>query len=280
MAPLAFEEDVVRADFGVRQMLSFAGVAALFVGLVPQLVAATDGRWYLPDGDFDRALSVVDDGDDFSAPCGSVTPTCSRCRAGPWTRSPAVNLGMSEGLDPIMSQRYRLDGGTSIEAVTAALTAALEGRTARLGRGISPMAIQYVVVVDRPAPEPFAARRGAGARGVVDALEEQLDLRRVLVGPGIDMFEVREPWPPRSDITETPASPVRPRRRCSGQGFGTSFSGELDDDSTGGPGGDRGPGLDAVHPRWRRRAATAVRLGPEVRRRPGWRGRHCAGRRR
>ena len=67
MAPLAFEEDVVRSDFGMRQILSFAAVAALMLGLLPQLVASTQGRWYLPDGDFDRALSGVDPSDDFRA---------------------------------------------------------------------------------------------------------------------------------------------------------------------------------------------------------------------
>jgi hypothetical protein len=66
---------------------------------------------------------------------------------------------------------------------------------------------------------------------VVDALEEQLDLRRILVGPGIDLFEVRAPWAPRSDVTETP-TPGEAPPAVLGEGFGTAFSGELPDDST------------------------------------------------
>jgi hypothetical protein len=227
MAPLAFEEDVVRADFGSRQVLSFIGAAALLAAMVPQMLAVTQGRWYLPDGDFDRALTLVDDGDDFRAMWigdPDVLPLAG------WSLGsvPGVNIGFSEGLDPSMPLRWRLDGGGSVADASDALTAAMEGRTARMGRGVSPMAIRYVVVVDRPAPEPFAATEVAMPEGVVDALEEQLDLRRILVGPGIDLFEVSAPWPPRSNITEPPEPATAPPAVL-GDGFGTRFSGELDE---------------------------------------------------
>lgn len=227
MVPLAFEEDVVRADFGSRQIITFIGAAALFAAMVPPALAATQGRWYLPEGDFDRALTLVDGGDDFRAMWigdPDVLPL------GGWSLDsvPGVNIGFSQGLDPSMPLRWRLDGGGSVADASAALTAAMEGRTARMGRGVSPMAIRYVVVVDRPAPEPFAPTEVATPEGVVDALEEQLDLRRILVGPGIDLFEVSAPWPPRSDITEPPEPATAPSSVL-GDGFGTRFSGELRD---------------------------------------------------
>ncbi|MFV0316665.1 MAG: glycosyltransferase family 2 protein [Microthrixaceae bacterium] len=229
MAALAFENDVVRSDFGTPQIASFIGAVALLVALVPQVLASTEGRWYLPSGDFDRALSVVDDGDDFRSLWigdADVLPLAG------WSLAsvPGVNLGFAEGLDPTMSLRWRLDGGESVEATSEALTAALEGRTARLGRGISPMAIRYVVVVDRPAPEPFADSEVPMPAGVVDALEEQLDLTRILVGPGIELFRVSAAWPPRSDITEVPG-PGEVPEGVLGEGFGTAFSGELAEDS-------------------------------------------------
>lgn len=230
MAPLAFEEDVVRADFGSRQILSFVGAAALFVALVPQALAVTQGRWYLPDGDFDRALTLVDDGEDFRT-MWIGDPDVLPLAGWPLGSVPGVNIGFSEGMDPSMPLRWRLDGGGSVADAADALTAAMEGRTARMGRGVSPMAIRYVVVVDRPAPEPFAATEVAMPEGVVDALEEQLDLRRILVGPGIDLFEVSAPWPPRSDITEPPG-PGTPPPAMLGDGFGTRFSAEVDDGVT------------------------------------------------
>ncbi len=229
MAPLAFEQDVVRSDFGTPQVASFLGAVVLLAALVPPSLAATEGRWYLPAGDFDRALSLVDDGDDFRTLWigdADVLPLAG------WSLDsvPGVNLGFSEGLDPTMSLRWRLDGGESVAAASEALTAALEGRTARLGRGISPMAIRYVVVVDRPAPEPFAPSEVPMPAGVVDALEEQLDLTRVLVGPGIELFRVSAAWPPRSDITEVPG-PGEVPEAVLGEGFGTRFDGELGDDT-------------------------------------------------
>lgn len=230
MAPLAFEQDVVRADFGSRQILSFVGAAALLAAMVPQVLAVTQGRWYLPEGDFNRALTLVDDGDDFRAMWigdPDVLPLAG------WSLEsvPGVNIGFSEGLDPSMPLRWRLDGGGSVADASDALTAAMEGRTARMGRGVSPMAIRYVVVVDSPAPEPFVATEVPMPEGVVDALEEQLDLRRILVAPGIDLFEVSAPWPPRSNITEPPEPATAPPAVL-GVGFGTRFSGEVDDGST------------------------------------------------
>mgnify|MGYP000988897396 CR=1 FL=1 len=63
MAPLAFEDDVVSGDFGVGQLASAVGVVAMVIGLVPVLFAAPEGRWYLPEGDYQRALELVDRSD-------------------------------------------------------------------------------------------------------------------------------------------------------------------------------------------------------------------------
>ena len=195
MGPLAFEVDVVRADFGARQILSFAGVVALVVGLVPMAVAAADGRWYLPDGDFTATLDAVDSGDDFRTLWigdPDVLPMSG------WTLDsvPGLDVGLSQGMTPLMSQRYRLDGGDSVTAVRRAVTAAVQGRTARLGSFLAPMSVRYVVVVDRPVPRPFAGPEVVPPLGVVDALEEQLDLSRINIGPGVDLFEVTGTWPP------------------------------------------------------------------------------------
>ena len=230
MAPLAFEYDVVRSDFGSRQIISFAGAIALLLGLVPVLLASTQGRWYSPEGDFDRALALVDGGDDFRA-LWIGDPDVLPLAGWPMGSVDGVNLGFSEGLDPEMPLRWRLDGGGSLAEASEAITAAMEGRTARMGRLISTMSVRYVVAVDSPAPEPFATSEVPLPDGVVDALEEQLDLRRILVAPGIDLFEVSAPWPPRSDITEAPEPGTAPPAIL-GTGFGTRFSGELEAGTT------------------------------------------------
>jgi hypothetical protein len=133
-----------------------------------------------------------------------------------------------------------------------------------LGEALAPMAIRYVVVVDRPAPQPFAPEEVPLPAGVVDALEEQLDLLRVPIGPGVELFRVGEVWPPRGELAGALptgglgllSSLAGTRREVPepvlGSGFGTSFEGELGEDSvvaqavTGDPGWTLEVGGDAA----------------------------------
>jgi GT2 family glycosyltransferase len=253
MVPAAFEADVVRADFGFPQLASFVAVGALGLAAVPVLMASFDGRWYLPEGDFGPSLDVVDDGTDFRT-LWIGDPDVLPMSGWPLDGVEGVDFGLAEGMTPVMSQRWRLSGGAPGEAVAAALDAAVEGRTVHLGEALAPMSIRYVVVVDRPAPQPFAQAEVPLPAGVVDAFEEQLDLLRIPIGPGVDLFRVEGPWPPRGELGEGPApasglglvgslagidrevpEPVL------GSGFGTAFDGRVGGDTvtqsvTGDPG--------------------------------------------
>lgn len=243
MGALAFEQDVVSGDFGVGQIASGVGVMALVVGLVPIALAASDGRWYMPEGDYQRALSLVDAGDTtrtlwIGDP--DVLPVAG------WMIGDSGDLafGVTQGSDPTVTQRYRLDGGSGVGHLRRAVRSALAGRTARLGQLLAPMGIRYVLLIDRPAPEPFAAVAVPLPSGAVAALDEQLDLTRIPVAPGADMFEVAGVWPLRSDITDVELpkgaaptaleqlalAPVQPKPVL-GRGPGTSFSGRVNNGS-------------------------------------------------
>jgi GT2 family glycosyltransferase len=241
MGPLAFEHDVVSGDFGIGQLASGVGVLALVVGLLPVAFAAPGGRWYLPEGDYQRALDLVDRGDDtrtlwIGDP--DVLPVSG------WTLPGDDDLafGVTEGNLPTVTQRYRLDGGAGVEHLREAVDAAVRGRTSRLGQLLAPMGIRYVLLIDRPAPEPFASVEVPLPDGALAAFEEQLDLTRIPVAPGAELYEVQHTWPLRSDIAElglpedgvpTAAGqlllPPSDPPAVLGGGPGTEFSGELDD---------------------------------------------------
>ena len=156
MGALAFEHDVVGSDFGLPQVLSGVAVVALLVALVPVGVAAVDGRWYQPDGGFGRVLELVDDGD--SAPTVWIgDPDVLPLAGWPLDAMAGLSVGTSVGVDPLVTQRYRLDGGAGIVNAAGGDRRGADGQTSRLGRLLAPMGVQYVVVVDRPAPQPFAA---------------------------------------------------------------------------------------------------------------------------
>ena len=244
MGPLAFEHDVVSGDFGIGQVASGVGILALVVGLLPVVFAAPEGRWYLPEGDYQRALDLVDRGDTtrtlwIGDP--DVLPVAG------WTLPGSDDLafGVTEGNLPTVTQRYRLDGGDGVEHLRQAVQAAVAGRTSRVGQLLAPMGIRYVLLIDRPAPEPFSPVEVPLPEGTLAAFDEQLDLTQIPVAPGAELYEVKGTWPLRSDITELdlpddgvpsaagqlllpPADPPA----VLGRGPGTSFSGDLDDGTT------------------------------------------------
>ena len=240
MVAFAFDVDVVGSDFGFRQVLSGVGALALVLGLVPALVASSDGRWYLPPGDYQRALELVAEGDDFRT-LWIGDPDVLPLAGWELTAGGGLAFGLSEGFEPTVTQRYRLDGGPGVQQVDRALSAALVGGTARLGQALAPMGIRYVLLVDRPAPEPFAPLEVPPPAGTESALREQLDLTQIPLAPGASLFRVEAAWPLRSDVTgvdlpgggraglagQLAAPPVAAPPAVLGLGPGTSFEGDL-----------------------------------------------------
>lgn len=239
MGPAAFESDVVEADFGYQQILSFLGIGALLVGFLPLVGGAINGRWQLPEGDFDRSLSIVDDTDDLRALWigdSDLLPVSGWELDG----APGVNFGFSHGLSPEMMERYRLDGGAGVEAVQSYLSAALDGHTSGIGQLLAPMSVGYVVVVDRPAPGPFAEYESRAAHEIASALGEQLDLRLIPTAVGVSLYEVAVPWPSTTDVTDLAlppegspalqdqlASQLTDPEQVFPPGFSTSYSAEV-----------------------------------------------------
>jgi GT2 family glycosyltransferase len=258
MGVFAFELDVVGSDFGVRQLLSGVAALALVVGLVPVAVAAADGRWYAPEGDFRRLLRVVDDGEDFRTLWigdPDLLPLAG------WTLDRTdIAVGLSTGLDPTLTQRHRLDGGPGVEVLRESVGAALGGGTARLGRVLAPMGVRYVVAVDRSAPQPFAGREIPLPDGALAALREQLDLSEIPLNPGLALFEVADPWPLRhrpgagqwdlsadaltlAELLQSPLPAPEPVL-SPGAGPGTRFSGTITGDLPVGQSSNVDPGWE------------------------------------
>jgi hypothetical protein len=86
------------------------------------------------------------------------------------------------------------DGG-STGRVADALHAARDATTTRLGRRLAPMAVRYIVVVDRAAPSGKAASLGGIAPSVTAALAAQLDLK-LLESDGHMLLYENAAWGP------------------------------------------------------------------------------------
>lgn len=237
MGALAFERDVVGSDFGVSQVAAVVAVAGLLVALVPVGVAAANGRWYLPEGDITRVLGDVDEGRDHRT-VWIGDPDVLPVAGWDLAATPGLAVGTSIGLTPSVSDRYRLARSPGIEQLVATVDATLAGQTSRLGRVLAPMGVRYVVVMDRPAPQPFSPPGDELPVDVLGSLRQQVDLSEVAVPPGMSLFAVEGAWPLRSDLSalEVPEgdlgelllTPLAPPPGVLGDEAGTRFGGTLD----------------------------------------------------
>lgn len=206
MGVLAFEEDVLGLDFGFQQILATLAAVVGVVSLIPTVIASTDGRWFMPAGDFDSALEPLESSGGFRTLWigdPDVLPV-----AGWMIGDSDLALGVSTGLNPTLSGRYRGDGGVGSQMLTEAVGVAVDGQTSRLGRILAPMGIRYVVVVDRAGPVPYVRRHVAMPTDVVDALQSQLDMVHVDVNPAMATFKVEDVWPLRGTLADDPESVV------------------------------------------------------------------------
>ena len=115
----------------------------------------------MPRVDIDGTIAWSD------ALAGQCTP--STHLAGP----DDLAVGVTEGHLPMVTQRYRLDGGSGVEQLRTAVRAALDGRTSRVGQLLAPMGIRYVLLIDRPAPEPVSSLEVPLPHGAVAAFQER-----------------------------------------------------------------------------------------------------------
>ncbi len=206
--------------FGFRRMVSALGVLALAAATAPVVVAAMDGWWDMPPGQFGGVMGTAD---------AAVAAEPSRVL---WVGDAAVLPG---------GQAWELDGGLSYTAVEAsvpgvadlwpatglgssrrlgeALLLATGGQTSKLGRVLAPMGVQYVAVPRALAPASAVERTGGGSGGpgsaalappgavdgLIEALDGQLDLEQIAVDDALALYRNVAFAPMRATGIDRPA---------------------------------------------------------------------------
>lgn len=177
-AVAAAEHDMRTAGFGWRQALLPLAMVAAFLGSIPTLSMAEDGRWGLPRGGFEATVP-------FSAP---ETDGSYRVL---WVAQPAYVPGGGHALTDTLSWSLTLDGlpviadqgvpadDGSAALVDATLQSAFDGDTMRLGRTLGGLGIRYIVVLDRLAPAPFSEEGATVAANISASFGRQLDLQHL-----------------------------------------------------------------------------------------------------
>ena len=198
----AVSNDVRGARFGLRQPLGLLGTATLVVGLLPGLASAIDGRHQQPE------LTLVEQVDSVlraNPPEGDYRTLY----LGDPRVLPAASLSYADGIayalvddGPLdITDTWVNDPDIQGRLVADALDAIAARDTARVGRALAPLAVRYIVLpvndgvsstVDDPIDLPV---------GLVDALEQQLDLRRAYSPRDIVVYENTAWIPTRSMLS-------------------------------------------------------------------------------
>ncbi|MCU1503303.1 MAG: hypothetical protein JWM12_2657 [Ilumatobacteraceae bacterium] len=198
----AFQDDVLGGSFGWRQPLGLLSALAVLIGVIPGVAALADGRWHMPN----LTLATVLDQLPTNPPEGDyrilwlgdprVIPVA------PWAYAPGIGYAITDD-GPLQIQDDWPGIPSAVEHdVTAAIDAIRSETTLRAGRLLAPYGIRYIVVpvadgarstLDHPLPVPG---------GLLDALNDQLDLGTPLTSPlNFAVFENTAWTPTRSELS-------------------------------------------------------------------------------
>ena len=259
----SFLGEIRRLGLGWRQAGAVLAAAAVVVSVFGFLGDIGGGRFHQPADDWPQALSWMDlqgaRGPFRVLWVGDATDVPGyRASAG------ADGYVLSNGGTGDLRDALPPPGGAGAAAASDAMHALRTGATQRFGRSVAPMAVRYVVLTERVAPDADPTAPSP----LAPALAEQLDLRELQSQAGARVYE-NTAWVP-GDAVVAGRVPVGPSQAPLG-----ATTGRADD-----PGAVRGTVLwsqqhdDAWEADERGRDADAppgVRLGERVRRgvRPG-----------
>jgi GT2 family glycosyltransferase len=229
----AFEIDLRGYRFGWRQLASLVAAAAIVVGMVPALIAASGGRWRAPHSDFAASLGFMDQDPEAGAfrvlwlGQPSILPLAG------WQLGDGVAYATSDNGPPDVTDLWVGSAPDSTQLIAQSVTLAANGQTDRLGHLLGPMGIRYVVVPDRLAPAIDDTPLVPAPAALTIALASQLDLRHVEVDDALDVYENTAWTPVRSLQPTSPpdaaegAPPVAPQPVLLDETGVATFTGEL-----------------------------------------------------
>ncbi len=198
----AFDADVLSGSFGWRQPLGVLSVAAIVVGVIPGVLAVADGRWNMPSrtlqtvlGEFPSDPSTGDYrilwiGDPLAVPVAA------------WTYQPGVGYAITDDGPLSLEDRYAGRPTGVEQEVADAIRQMTGGFTLRGGRLLAQFGIRFVVIPLADGFDGTLASPLPPPNGLVDVLDDQLDLASPLTRPpNYLVYENIAYTPTRSTLT-------------------------------------------------------------------------------
>jgi hypothetical protein len=206
----AFQDDVLGGSFGWRQPLGLLAGVSVALGVVPGVINVADGAWDMPDRTLVSVLTQLP----HDPPEGDYRVL--------WIGDPRAIPVASSTYQPGIGYAITDDGALTLQEfwggrptdtetdVANAMRQMAAGVTLRGGRLLAQYGIRYVIVpvadgangtISAPLPAPD---------GLVDVLDDQLDLAAPLTKPpNYLIYENTAYTPTRAVLTETGAAASR-----------------------------------------------------------------------
>jgi GT2 family glycosyltransferase len=210
---------------GWRGIGAVAAIAGVMLGGLGFAADALDGRWLSPSDSWPSQLAFTRD-----------LQYQGQFRV-LWVGDPAVlpleSAPVGGGLSYTLTRNGPGDARELLRAplthtdhaVSEAITDAVAGRTARLGRLLAPMGVRYIVFPQLDGPGGVAGRP---LPALDAALRNQLDFARLGSDPGLELYQ-NEAWFPGRTVVAgrhgaIPARPADPARAAAGTDLSASGS--------------------------------------------------------
>jgi GT2 family glycosyltransferase len=196
----AFDLDVRGGSFGWRQPLGLLASAAVIVGLVPGIAALGDGAWNTPSTPLasllDRRFTDTSDGRFNVLMIGDarVLPVPSvEYRDG-------ISWAVADDGALDIRDRWATPDTEAASAIEEILDEVATASTQRAGQLLAPLGIRYIVVPEFDGVMSTTDHPIAPPLGLVDALDDQLDVVSIPGLPTIELFENRAWIPAISEL--------------------------------------------------------------------------------
>lgn len=180
---------VIGGAFGLRHLMAGIGVLGLVLAAVPFLTDITNGRWNSPTSDIDVALDPLRERVETDNARTLWIGDSDAVSLHGWELAGGMKFNVTNGVRPSFSTLFPPAEAAGEAQLRAQLTEVLNGETGRFGEESAAFGIRYVVVLERFAPLPYGRLQLEIDNALQERLNQQFDLTRLDVAPGIEVYE-------------------------------------------------------------------------------------------